>query len=71
MRAHRGGLTPRELEVLQLLVEGLRPTEISEELCISQKTTSTHLEHILAKLGAHSQAQAVAFAIRDELVSAA
>jgi DNA-binding NarL/FixJ family response regulator len=70
-RPHGGGLTPRELEVLQLLVEGWRPSEISEELCITQKTTSTHLEHILAKLGAHSQAQAVAFAIRDELVHAA
>jgi DNA-binding NarL/FixJ family response regulator len=70
-RPQSGGLTPRELEVLQLLVDGRRPSEISEELCIAQKTTSTHIEHILTKLGAHSQAQAVAFAIRDELVHAA
>jgi DNA-binding NarL/FixJ family response regulator len=71
VQPHRSGLTPRELEVLQLLAEGRRPSEISENLCITQKTTSTHIEHILAKLGAHSQAQAVAFAIRDDLVHAA
>jgi DNA-binding NarL/FixJ family response regulator len=71
MLLHRGGLTPRELEVLQLLAEGRRPREISEDLCITQKTISTHIEHILAKLGAHSQAQAIAFAIRDALVHAA
>jgi DNA-binding NarL/FixJ family response regulator len=71
MRPVGGGLTPRELEVLQLLVDGLRPSEIAERLCITPKTTSSHIEHILAKLGAHSQAQAIAFAIRDEVVNAA
>jgi DNA-binding NarL/FixJ family response regulator len=71
MRPNGGGLTPRELDVLRLLVDGRRPSEIAEDLCITPKTTSTHIEHILTKLGAHSQAQAVAFAIRDELVSAA
>jgi DNA-binding NarL/FixJ family response regulator len=65
------GLTPRELEVLGLLVEGYRPAEIAEQLCISSKTTASHIEHILAKVGAHTQAQAVAFAIRDELLPAA
>jgi len=64
-------LTPREREVLSLLVEGLRRNEIASELCISAKTTSTHIEHILRKLGAHSQAQAVAFAVRDHLVDTA
>jgi DNA-binding NarL/FixJ family response regulator len=71
MRPIGGGLTPRELEVLQLLVHGLRPLDIAERLCITRKTTSSHIEHILAKLGAHSQAQAIAFAIRDEVVPAA
>jgi DNA-binding NarL/FixJ family response regulator len=61
-------LTPREREVLSLLVDGLRTAEIASELCISTKTVSAHIEHILSKLGAHSQAQAVALAMRDRLV---
>jgi DNA-binding NarL/FixJ family response regulator len=60
-------LSPREQEVLELLAEGRRPAEIAEDLCITTKTASTHIEHILSKLGAHSQAQAVAFALRDGL----
>jgi DNA-binding NarL/FixJ family response regulator len=71
MRPRGSGLTPRELDVLRLLVDGRRPNEIADDLCITPKTTSTHIEHILTKLGAHSQAQAVAFAIRDDLVRAA
>jgi DNA-binding NarL/FixJ family response regulator len=64
-------LTPREHEVLSLLVAGLPAPQIAEQLCITEKTTSTHIERILAKLGAHSRAQAVAFAVRDRLVEAA
>jgi DNA-binding NarL/FixJ family response regulator len=61
-------LTSREREVLTLLVDGRRPSEIAEQLCITRKTASTHIEHILSKLSAHSQAQAVAFAIREGIV---
>ena len=67
----RSTLTPREQEVLSLLVAGVPATEIATRLCITDKTTSTHIERILAKLGAHSRAQAVAFAVRDRLVEAA
>jgi DNA-binding NarL/FixJ family response regulator len=63
-------LTPREREVLGLLVDGVAPSEIAIRLCITDKTTSTHIERILGKLGAHSRAQAVAFAVRDRLVEA-
>ncbi|MEA2197131.1 MAG: hypothetical protein QOJ25_1182, partial [Solirubrobacteraceae bacterium] len=35
----------------------------------TRKTAATHMEHILAKLGAHSQAQAVAFAMRDKVLA--
>jgi DNA-binding NarL/FixJ family response regulator len=66
----RSTLTAREREVLRLLVDGRRPAEIADLLCITRKTASTHIEHILAKLGAHSQAQAVAFALRDNLLGA-
>ena len=64
-------LTPREREVLALLVQGVARPDIARRLHITEKTTSTHIEHILGKLGAHSQAQAVAFAVRDRLVEAA
>ena len=64
----RTSLTPRESEVLSLLVAGLATPTIAQQLCITTKTTATHIEHILVKLGAHSQAQAVAFAVRDRLV---
>jgi DNA-binding NarL/FixJ family response regulator len=63
------GLTAREHEVLGLMVDGLRPSEIAAELCIVPKTAASHIEHILAKLGAHTQAQAVSFAFRDGLVN--
>lgn len=63
-----GELTSREREVLALLVAGERTHEIGQRLCISRKTTATHVERILGKLGAHSQAQAVAFAVRDHVL---
>jgi DNA-binding NarL/FixJ family response regulator len=61
-------LTPRELEVLRLLAEGLDPAEIAEQLFISRRTVGTHLENIMRKLGVRSRAQAVALAYREELV---
>jgi DNA-binding NarL/FixJ family response regulator len=61
-------LTPRELDVLSLLVEGLSQPEIAERLFVTPKTVGKHIEHILAKLGVHNRAQAVAVAVRDELI---
>ena len=54
------GLTRRELDVLRRLGGGQRASEIADELGISPKTVSSHVQHILAKLGVHSRAQAVA-----------
>jgi len=62
------GLTPRELEVLQLLAEGIQQPEIARRLVISPKTVGTHIERILSKLGVHSRAEAVALAYRRQLV---
>jgi DNA-binding NarL/FixJ family response regulator len=61
-------LTKREIDVLSLLVEGLGQAEIAETLVISPKTVSKHIEHILTKLGVHSRAQAIALALREELI---
>jgi DNA-binding CsgD family transcriptional regulator/tetratricopeptide (TPR) repeat protein len=64
--AERGlaGLTPRELEVLRLLVEGRSNRQIAEQLFISGKTASVHVTNILAKLGVHSRLEAAATARR-------
>jgi DNA-binding NarL/FixJ family response regulator len=62
------GLTPRELEVLSLLVQGRAGREIASTLVISPKTVSSHLQHVMAKLGVHSRAQAVARAYEMGLI---
>jgi DNA-binding CsgD family transcriptional regulator len=56
----RAGLTPRELEVLGLLVAGQSNRQIAEQLFISGKTASVHVTNILTKLGVHSRLQAAA-----------
>jgi two-component system nitrate/nitrite response regulator NarL len=61
-------LTPREREVLVLLARGRNQEEIAAELYISSKTVATHIQRLLAKLGVHSRAQAVAVAHRAHLV---
>jgi DNA-binding NarL/FixJ family response regulator len=63
-------LTPRELEVLTLMAEGYDQRDIAAKLVISQKTTASHIQHIIEKLGVHSRAQAVAGAYRYGLISA-
>lgn len=65
--ALRAGLTPRELEVLQLLAEGCDQHAIAERLVVSARTVSKHIEHILAKLPARSRAEAVAIAYQRGL----
>jgi DNA-binding NarL/FixJ family response regulator len=64
-------LTPRELEILDLLAAGFDQRSIAEQLVISPKTVATHIQRILGKLGVRSRAQAVAYAHRHGLVGAA
>ena len=61
-------LTVRERDVLRLMAEGLKPSEIALRLALSRRTVGTHIEHIFGKLGVHNRAQAVAVAYRNELV---
>lgn len=68
--AGRLGLTRREGEVLKLLAHGSAQVAIAQELMISPTTVATHIQRILAKLGVHSRAQAVALAYREGLVEA-
>jgi DNA-binding NarL/FixJ family response regulator len=61
----RDDLTPREVEVLDLLARGLDPNEIARELVISPRTVASHLQNVMGKLGVHSRAHAVARAYED------
>lgn len=66
--AELSNLTPRELEVLKLLAEGLGQKKIAQALFIAPKTVATHIQRILTKLDVHSRAEAVAYAHRSRLL---
>ena len=61
-------LTPRELDVLRCLIEGLSRNEIGTRLHVSPNTVRTHIQSILHKLNVHSALTAVAFARRAGVV---
>jgi non-specific serine/threonine protein kinase len=63
--APSGGLTGRELEVLRLIADGLSNQEISAQLAVSPRTTTTHITNIFNKLGVQSRTQALAAARRS------
>ncbi len=63
-----GGLTPREREVLRLVIAGRSNPEIADALFLSRRTVTTHLTRIFAKLGVAGRAEAAALAVRRSLV---
>lgn len=60
-------LTPRERQILDLVVCGKNRKEIARELIISPETARTHIQRIMGKLGLHSRAEVVAFGARGGL----
>ena len=62
------GLTPREVEVLALLGEGLANKAIAQRLGIAERTAKFHVESILGKLGAESRSEAIVVAARRGLL---
>jgi HD-GYP domain-containing protein (c-di-GMP phosphodiesterase class II) len=66
-----GGLTKREAAVLVSLARGRSNPQIAEELSISRKTVSSHLEHVYTKLGVSTRTEAALFAMRHGLCEGA
>jgi len=64
-----GGLTPRELEILQHIVAGQSNKEIATELKLSANTVAVHRANIMDALGIHKAAELVVYAIRHGLVT--
>ncbi len=62
-------LTPREIQILQLMAEGRSSEQIAAELRMSPHTLRTHTQNILTKLGVHSKLEALVFAIRHGKVA--
>ncbi len=58
----------RELEVLELVADGLFNHEIAAHLFVSEETIKTHMHHLLGKLGARSRAHAISIAMRRGLI---
>ncbi len=61
-------LTLREIEILEMLYQGLRNAEIAERLSISPRTVEAHVGNIISKLGAQSRTEAVRIAVGKNLI---
>jgi DNA-binding CsgD family transcriptional regulator len=62
------GITPRELEILELIAEGLSNREIAARVYVSENTVKTHSSHVFDKLGARRRTQAVQLAKELRLI---
>jgi DNA-binding NarL/FixJ family response regulator len=61
-------LSPREVQVLQLVSEGLMNSEIARVLFLSEETIKSHVRHLLAKLQARSRAHAITIGFRRDIL---
>ena len=68
-RGSAAALTPRELEILEMMAEGMSNRTIAGRLGISSQTVKFHVASILAKLGAASRTEAVTFGVRHGLIA--
>ena len=70
LAAHLGDedLSPRELQVLQLICDGCKNKQIADQLAISESTVNFHIKNIVEKLGANDRTHAVTIAVRRGLL---
>ncbi|MCE5258726.1 MAG: response regulator transcription factor [Chloroflexi bacterium] len=68
---HASVLTPREIKVLGLIVEGCSNQQIAERLMLNLSTVKTHISNILLKLGATNRVEAVSIALREKMLEKA
>lgn len=61
-------ISPREMEVLQLIAKGLSNKEIGERLFIGERTVKTHVSHLLEKLNLQDRTQLAIYAVQNKLV---
>jgi DNA-binding NarL/FixJ family response regulator len=61
-------LTPREIQVVKLIAEGLNNAQIGKELVIAENTVERHRENVLGKLGMHDRVELTRYAIRRNLI---
>jgi DNA-binding CsgD family transcriptional regulator len=66
--SRHGGLSAREIDVLSLIVDGKTDREIAASLFISPRTVTTHVTHILNKLGVSTRTEAAACPVREGLI---
>lgn len=69
LRRPGSDLTPREREVLELLVQGLSNPDIADKLVVSRATVKKHVSNILSKLNVTSRTEAATFAVKHDIVS--
>lgn len=67
-RSAVGALSPREMEVLTLLAEGLSNRDIADRLVVSISTVRNHVQNVISKLGVHSKLEAVTTAMRQGII---
>ena len=65
---HRDELSPRELEVFQLIARGMSNREIADHLIVGETTVKTHVARILTKLGVRGRVQAVVLAYETGVI---
>ena len=65
--ANLSDLTPRELEILRLVITGLTNKAIANEIYISEKTVEFHLDHIYTKIGVRTRLMAGVWALQRGL----
>jgi DNA-binding NarL/FixJ family response regulator len=67
-RSWPAGLTTREVEVLGLVARGRSNKQIAQQLVVTPKTVSNHVEHVYAKIGVSSRAAATLYATQHGLL---